>query len=314
MLVLTIENCNNIFVNFMGKKVYLKFILVMEDVMGIKIITDSACDFLPGVADELGVVVLPLRTYFGDEEYLDGVNLGHEEFFHKLIETDVFPKTSQIPPFEYEEKFAKIKEDGDTAICITLSSKLSGTYQSAMIASEDFDDCISIVDSENVCVGQQILVRLAVNLVNEGKSREEVVKIIEEQKKKIRLIALLDTLEYLKKGGRISAVAAAAANMLSIKPVIAIENGEVVVVGKARGSKAANNKLTELIEKEGGICFDKPYALAYSGLSDELLNKYISDFSYMYEGKTDKLPINSIGCVIGTHAGPGAIAVTFFVE
>jgi DegV family protein with EDD domain len=282
--------------------------------MSIKIITDSACDFQIGDADKLGVIVLPLRTFFGEEEYLDGVTLGHDEFFQKLIETDVFPKTSQIPPLEFEEAYKKIKENSDTAICITLSSKLSGTYQSARIAAEDYEDCISVVDSENVCVGQQILVRMAVKLVNEGKTQQEIVDILECEKKKVRLIALLDTLEYLKRGGRVSAVVAAAANVLSIKPVIAIENGEVAVIGKARGSKAANNKLTELIEKEGGICFDKPYALAYSGLSDNLLQKYIADFSYIYEGRTDELPINSIGCVIGTHAGPGAIAVAFFVE
>lgn len=282
--------------------------------MSIKIITDSACDFQIGDADKLGVIVLPLRTFFGEEEYLDGVTLGHDEFFQKLIETDVFPKTSQIPPLEFEEAYKKIKESADTAICITLSSKLSGTYQSARIAAEDYEDCISVVDSENVCVGQQILVRMAVKLVNEGKTQQEIVDILECEKKKVRLIALLDTLEYLKRGGRVSAVVAAAANVLSIKPVIAIENGEVAVIGKARGSKAANNKLTELIEKEGGICFDKPYALAYSGLSDNLLQKYIADFSYIYEGRTDELPINSIGCVIGTHAGPGAIAVAFFVE
>ncbi len=282
--------------------------------MSIKIITDSACDFQIGDADKLGVIVLPLRTFFGEEEYLDGVTLGHDEFFQKLIETDVFPKTSQIPPLEFEEAYKKIKENADTAICITLSSKLSGTYQSARIAAEDYEDCISVVDSENVCVGQQILVRMAVKLVNEGKTQQEIVDILECEKKKVRLIALLDTLEYLKRGGRVSAVVAAAANVLSIKPVIAIENGEVAVIGKARGSKAANNKLTELIEKEGGICFDKPYALAYSGLSDNLLQKYIADFSYIYEGRTDELPINSIGCVIGTHAGPGAIAVAFFVE
>lgn len=282
--------------------------------MAVRIIVDSACDFLPEQIKAMKLDMLPIRTTFGDEEFLDGVNMTHEEFFEKLVESDVFPKTSQVPPYEYEQKYEEIKAAGDTAVCITLSSKLSGCYQSANIALDGYEDCITVVDSNNVCIGEKILVQYAVRLRDEGRSAKEIVQAIEEKKGKIRLIALLDTLEYLKKGGRISAAAAIAGSVLSIKPVIAIEHGEVVVLGKARGSKNGNNMLKELIKKEGGINFDMPYALAYSGLSDALLQKYIEDSRELFEGHVEELPIGSIGCAIGTHIGPGAIAAAFFVD
>lgn len=280
--------------------------------MSVRIITDSASDITGDEAKKLGIKVLPLTTIFGEEQYLDGVDLSHEEFFRKLVETDVFPSTSQLPPYDYEKAFAEVKKAGDTAVCITLSSKLSGCYQSAAIASEDYEDCVTLVDSENVCIGQHILVLLAVGLRDEGKSAEEIARELEKQKKNIRLIALLDTLEYLKKGGRISSAAAFAGTLLSIKPVIAIEDGEVALLGKARGSRNSSNLLSKYIEQSGGIDFDMPYYLAYSGLSDALLRKYISDSAHLYKHKVEELPVGTIGSTIGTHAGPGAIAVAFF--
>ncbi len=279
--------------------------------MAVRIIVDSACDIEGSRAE--GLDILPIKTMFGTEEYLDGVTISHREFYEKLIESEKLPTTSQIPPFEYSEKFREIKEAGDEAVCITLSSKLSGCYQSAVIASADYQDCITIVDSNTVSIGEQILTLLAVRLRAEGKSAAEIASVLEEEKGKIRLIALLDTLEYLKKGGRISAAAAMAGSVLSIKPVIAIEDGEVVVLGKARGSKNGNNMLKEMIKKEGGICFSKPYTLAYTGLSDALLKKYMEDSRELYENETDELPISTIGSTIGTHAGPGAVGAAFFV-
>lgn len=282
--------------------------------MSIRIICDSASDITKEMAQEWDVTVLPIKTIFGEQEYLDGVTMNHEEFYEKLIETDKLPTTSQISPFDYEEAFKEIVETGDTAICITVSSKLSGCYQSAHMAAEEYSKQIMIVDSENVSIGEQILVKLAVQLRDEGKTAEEIVTILNEEKKNIRLIALLDTLEYLKKGGRISATTAFAGTILSIKPVIAVEDGEVTMLGKARGSKNGNNMLMSLVEKEGGINVDKPLSLAYSGLSDCVLKKYIKDSAKLYEGKIESLPICTIGSTIGTHVGPGAIAVAFFVK
>lgn len=169
-----------------------------------------------------------------------------------------------------------------------------------------------VVDSLNAAIGERLLIELAISARDEGKNISEITALLNEQKHHIRLIALLDTLEYLKKGGRISSASAFAGTLLSIKPVIAIENGEVATLGKARGSKNGNNMLRELVEKNGGINFQMPYALAYTGLNDDLLQKYISDSIALYEGKTNRLPVYCIGSTIGTHAGPGAIAVAFF--
>lgn len=282
--------------------------------MSIRIITDSASDILPAEAEKLHIKVLPLKTYFGEEEYLDGVTITNEEFFQRLIESDVMPTTSQISPFEYEQAFREAVEAGDEVLSISLSSKLSGSYQSALIAAAEFGDAVVLVDSENVSMGEWALVHLAVRLRDEGKSRQEIVDILEEKKKQIRVIALLDTLEYLKKGGRISSAAAFAGTLLSIKPVVAVENGALSVLGKARGSRNGNNMLMDIVKKSGGIDFDMPYCLAYTGLTDTLLQKYIQDSTVLYEGKTDCLPIVKIGSAIGTHAGPGAIGAAFFVK
>lgn len=281
--------------------------------MSVKILVDSACDLSKEQAEAIGIQLLPLRICFGETEYLDGVDLDHEGFFHKLIETDVLPTTSQISPYEYGQYFEEATKDGDTVVCITLSSKLSGCYQSACIAARDFEDQVYIVDSENACIGQRIIAEYAARLIQTDMTAKEIAEELDRSKKKVRLIALLDTLEYLKKGGRISAATAMAGSLLSIKPVIAIMHGEVAVLGKARGSKAGNNKLTELTEQEE-VDLEKPYILAYSGLSDVLLKKYMEDYNGKYKDKVHNVPIGSIGCAIGTHAGPGAIGMAFFVE
>lgn len=278
--------------------------------MAIRIITDSASDITQVEAAAWGVQVLPLRTIFGQEESLDGITIDHETFFQKLIESDVLPTTSQLSPFQYEEPFRQAAEAGDEVVCITLSSKLSGCYQSASIAAEDLP--VVLVDSLNVTVGERLLVERAVQLRDQGLSAQEIGQQLETEKSQIRLIALLDTLEYLKKGGRISSAAALAGSLLSIKPVIAVEDGEIAILGKARGSKNGNNMLMTLVEKNGGINFEMPYCLAYSGLSDALLRKYIADSQSLYSGRAEHLPVSTIGSTIGTHAGPGAIAVAFF--
>lgn len=278
--------------------------------MAIRIITDSASDITQVEAAAWGVQVLPLRTIFGQEEFLDGITIDHETFFQKLIESDVLPTTSQLSPFQYEEPFRQAAEAGDEVVCITLSSKLSGCYQSATIAAEGLP--VVLVDSCNVTVGERLLVERAVQLRDQGLSAHEIGQRLEAEKSQIRLIALLDTLEYLKKGGRISSAAALAGSLLSIKPVIAVEQGEIAILGKARGSKNGNNMLMTLVEKNGGINFEMPYCLAYSGLSDALLRKYIADSQALYSGRAEHLPVSTIGSTIGTHAGPGAIAVAFF--
>lgn len=280
--------------------------------MAIKFIIDSASDILPEEAQAMGMVHLAQRVSFDDVEFRDSVDLTHREFYLKLVESDVIPHTSQIPPSEYIEACESVIAAGDTPIIITMSSKLSGTYQSAVIAASECSGDVFVIDSENVALGERILILRGLELVEQGLSAEEIFYTLKEEAKKIRIMALVDTLEYMKKGGRVSAAAALVGGVLSIKPVIAIENGEIIVIGKARGSKKANNLLREMVEKAGGINFDKPFALAYSGLSDELLMKYVDDSRELYAGYTGELPICTIGCAVGTHAGPGAVAVAFF--
>lgn len=282
--------------------------------MAVRIICDSASDISQEEAKQLGITVLPLKTIWEGKEYRDGITMMPREFYEKLIETDELPTTSQVTPYEFEEVFQKIIEEGDTAVCLTVSSKLSGTYQSAVIANEEADHKIELVDTLNVTLGENILIKRAVQLRDEGKSAKEIAVIINEEKSRVKLVALLDTLEYLKKGGRVSATAAFAGSVLSIKPVVGVVDGKVEVLGKARGSKNGSNKLSEEIEKAGGVDFTKPFSLGFTGLNDELLQKYIRDSIHLYEGKVSEFPITTIGSTIGTHAGPGAVGVAFFAK
>lgn len=274
----------------------------------IRIITDSAADLRQYRED---LTVLPLTVSFGEEHYLDGVTIDHRTFFEKLIESDELPKTSLVSPAAFEEAYERGTKAGEEIIVITLSSKLSGTYQSAVIASEDYEN-VHVIDSCNVTIGEQILIQYAFSLVDRGMDAESIVKEIEEQKNHVHVLGLLDTLEYLKKGGRISATTALIGGALSIKPVVTVADGEVKMLGKARGSKNGNNFLIKEIEKAEGIDFKKPFCLGYTGLDDSMLQKYIKDSRAIWEDYTDELPICSIGATIGTHVGPNAIAVAFF--
>ena len=276
----------------------------------IRIITDSASDIVDNRREDL--TVLPVSITFGSEEFRDGITLTHEAFYEKLIECDALPVTSQVAPFAFEEAFREAVEAGGQVIAITLSSKLSGTYQSACIGAEGFGGKVRVVDSENASIGQHALVEYALRLKDAGLGFEEIVERLEADKKRIRLIALLDTLEYLKKGGRISKAAAMAGSLLSIKPVIAIQCGAVAILGKARGSKQGNNLLAEQIRQTGGIDFEKPFVLGYTGLSDAMLQKYIKDHESFWKSSVDGLETSSVGGTIGTHIGPGAIGVAFF--
>lgn len=281
--------------------------------MAIRFVIDSAADIPPAEAEQLGMLHVPLTVRFEDgAEYRDGVDLTTREFYDKLACCKVLPVTSQVPPSEFENAIRPLVESGDSVIIFTLSSGLSGTYQSACIAAESVAGDVYVVDTENVSPGQRILVQRAMQLRDLGMDAKAIKDTIDREKKKVRLIASLDTLENLKKGGRISPAVAFAGTLLGIKPVIGIVDGKVEMIGKARGSKNVNNLLRQLIEKSGGIDFSKPFCLAYSGMDDSLLQRYIADSKDLYEGKTDKLPIAMVGSVIGTHAAAGAVAVTFF--
>jgi DegV family protein with EDD domain len=277
--------------------------------MKTRIIVDSTSDLLPEIKSRVNVVALTLR--FGDEEYIDGVTIDHHTFYEKLVETDVVPTTSQATPAMFAVQYEAAKAAGESAVVITLSSKLSGTYQSAKIAALDYDN-VCVVDSGSVAVGGGILVERALQLLDEGLSAEEIAKVLEEEKQKILIVALVDTLEYLKRGGRVSKTVAFAGAVLNIKPVLSVEDGEIHMLGKARGSKQGNNLLVQEIEKAGGVDFTKPVLLGYTGLTDALLQKYIQDSKHIWEAGLHEVRYTTVGSVIGTHAGPGAVAVAFF--
>ena len=277
--------------------------------MKTRIIVDSTADLMPEFKSRVHTV--PLTVNFGTEEYIDGVTIDHKTFYEKLIESDVLPTTSQATPSAFAKEFEKAKEAGESAVVITLASEFSGTYQSATIAAADYEN-IYIVDSTSAAMGSGILVELAFRLLDEGKSAGEIAATLEEEKKKIVVVALVDTLEYLKKGGRISKTVAFAGGVLNIKPVLSVVGGQINMLGKARGSKMGNNLLVQEIEKAGGIDFRKPVLLGYSGISDALLLKYIEDSRHIWEGNLDKVRYTTVGSVIGTHAGPGAVVVAFF--
>ena len=277
--------------------------------MNTRIIVDSTTDLMPEVKGQVSVV--PLTVHFGDEEYIDGVTIDHKSFYEKLVETDVHPTTSQATPAAFMTEYEKVRAAGDSAVVITLSAKLSGTYQSAVIAAADFEN-IYVVDSASATIGAAVLTELALRYLDEGLEAKEIAARLEEEKKRILIVALLDTLEYLKRGGRISKTVAFAGAVLNIKPVIAVSDGEILVLGKARGSKMGNNLLEQEIEKAGGVDFSAPVLLGYTGLSDLLLRKYIEDSRRLWEEGLDEVRFTTIGSVIGTHAGPGAIAVAFF--
>lgn len=280
--------------------------------MAIKLIIDSASDISDKEAQELGLVMLPITILFNEEEYLDGVNLLPNQFYEKLINTKTLPKTSQINQFAFEEEFEKHTKNGDELIVITLSSKLSGTYNNAKNAAEKFKGKVFVVDSLNACTGERLLGLYALQLIKQGKTAREIFDELNKIKSKIRVVAMIGTLEFLKKGGRISTAAAFAGKLLAIKPIIEVINGEVKVTGKAIGNKSGFNLVTKTVLKCGGINFDMPFGAIWSGLDKTEINKYIQENASLWQNYDKKIPSYVLGGTIGTHIGPGAVGMAFF--
>lgn len=276
--------------------------------MSVKLIIDSASDISEAEAKSLGVVMMPMAITFGEEEYLDGVNLLPNEFYDKLTTSQELPKTSQITAFRYEEEFKKHVENGDELVVITISSRLSQTYNQAVMASEKFPGKVYVVDSLNACIGERLLGLYALDLIKRGTSAREIKAILDEKKKDVKVLAMIDTLEYLKKGGRISGLVAFAGGLLSLKPMIAVVDGEVKVIGKALGARKGFQMLNRLIEENGGVDEAMPHGVIWSGNDDSNLTMFLSNNDSM--GESPKKYI--LGGTIGTHIGPGAVGVSFF--
>ena len=244
--------------------------------MNFNIITDSTSDITQVDAREKNIQVVPLRILFEDGEYHDGVNITTEEFYTKLETAKVLPQTSQPSPEDFVKIFESAKNKNESILVITLSSSLSGTYQSATIAKDICEyEKVYLVDSQTVTLGLKILVDYAISLRNNGKSIEETFEILEKEKQNIRIFAAVDTLEYLKKGGRLSSAAALAGTLLNLKPIVKVQDGLVSMAAKARGTNNSYSKIKALVEEVGGIDETRPYTLGYTGSSTNL-NQFVS--------------------------------------
>ena len=278
--------------------------------MATRIITDSASDIVDFPNPNL--TVLPMTVAFGNTVYHDGVDLTHERFYDLLVESDELPSTGAVSPGVFVQAYDEAQAAGEDVVVVTLSSKVSATWQSARIAAEGRDG-VHVVDSLSSCIGERVLVEYALMLAERGLPAADIAARLERARSRVHMLALLDTLEYLRRGGRIGSAAAAAGALLALKPVVTMTDGEVELLGKARGSKNARNLLVELVG-EHPIDFAMPFCLAYTAGGEAMLKKYVRDSSDLWEGIVDALPICSVGATIGTHAGPGAIAVAYFSQ
>ena len=264
----------------------------------VRILVDSTVDLPERCRAQVRAV--PLTVHFGDEELIDGVTIDRRRFYERLIESDVLPTTSQATPAAFAKEFEAIRQAGESAVVITISAELSGTYQSACIAAADYED-IYVVDSRSAAIGSGILAELALEWAADGMAAAELAGLLTKKRDDICLLGLLDTLEYLRPGG-----------LLGIKPVVTLENGAVTMIGKARGSKQGNNLLVQKVRESGGIDFSLPILLGYTGLSDALLQKYVADSAALWRDHCGSLEQTLLCSVIGTHTGPGVVAVAFF--
>ncbi len=280
--------------------------------MAVQIVVDSSSDINSEEAKKLGVTMLPISITFGEEEFMDGVDINHEQFYDKLSQCDELPKTSMINAYRFEETFDKIVSNEDDIVAIILSSELSGTCNAAKNAAEKYKDRVFVVDSLNASAGIKILVEYALQLKQEGKSAKEIYDILEEKKKNIQVLAMVDTLKYLKKGGRVSPMLAFAGELMGIKPMAAVVDGKVEVIGKVIGLKKAIKYINNEIEKVGGIDFNMPFYTLYSGNDQTKINNYIINNECLWECGVENVRKNCIGATIGTHVGHGAIGIAFF--
>lgn len=278
----------------------------------IKIITDSTSDIDLTYAQELDIDIVPLKVIINGKEYKDRIDLQPEQFYDLLVNSDTLPSTSQPSPQDFANLYETAKDNKDSVIVITLSSTISGTYQSANLAKDlvEYDD-IYVIDSLGTTQMQRLLVLKAIALRNEGMTAQDIYTFLEEYKHRIRLYAFVDTLEYLYKGGRLSKTAATAGTLLKFKPIIGFDDGKLEMFAKARGAQKATAKIIDLIQQNGEMDLDEPICIGYNGSTDGL-DKFEDTLREAFHfGETLH---GVIGPVIGTHAGPGARLITYVVK
>ena len=278
----------------------------------IQIITDSTCDLSPELVQKLGVHVIPLSICFGADTYTDGVTIDKETFFAKLAEVEQLPTTSQPNPAAILDCMEPLLKQGDEIVGLFLSSKLSGTFQSATIAAGmAASDNIHLVDSLNATFGLGLLVMIAARARDEGKTAAQIVEIVEEAKSRLRLIAFVDTLKYLQMGGRISAASAVVGTLLGINPLISVIDGAVESIGKARGRKGAYRHLKTLFEQEA---MDESFPVFFGSTNDvAAMNELEAALTPSFTGAVEVYHAE-IGAAIGTHVGPGAAGIAYIAK
>lgn len=277
--------------------------------MSIKIITDSLSDLPQNLIKEFDIEVLPLTVIFEDLEYRDGIDLTSEEFYKKLRESPSIPKTSQVTPAKFKEVFEKCLSTHEHIIYISGSSRATGTYQSSVIAKDLLEnDNIYIFDTMALSFGCGIMVLKAAQMVKEEKTVQEILLELENIKKSVDHIFTVDTLEYLQKGGRISSTKAAIGTILNIKPILTVEEGLVSQLDQVRGKKKVISKMIEIAKKRSNNIQNQIIGVSHAD-NEGLLNEFIKVIEE--ELKPKGIIVTNIGSAIGTHAGPGTIAIFY---
>lgn len=275
----------------------------------VRIVTDSTSDIPVELQHTLDIHVVPLKVHFGADTYQDGVDMGSEAFFEKLVASHVLPTTSQPSPVEFLETFKRLAKESDAPILsFHLSSALSGTYQSAILAQNmlEVPVDVTVIDSKLCSYGFGMHVVAAAEAAREGKSKDEIIQLVDRMRKEMKLYFLVDTLEYLQKGGRIGKAAALLGSLLNIKPILSMNaDGEVYSVDKVRGHKKALARIAELLKRDFG---DRPLQI---GIADANSKAGAEEFSLMMEQHfaVKHQQLTQIGPVVGTHTGPGTVAV-----
>ena len=277
--------------------------------MAVKLIVDAGCDLNLTQANALGVTLVPMTIHFGDREFRSGVDISNEEFYDLLSTSKELPTTSQPTPYQFETEFRKIKEAGDEAVVLCVSSALSGTYQSAIIAATGFEDCVYVIDTQAVTVAQRILLEYALSLKKHGANAAEIASELERKKKDVCVFGAVDTLEYLIKGGRLSKTAGAVGSVLGIRPILHLSEGALAVAAKARGIKGAISMTHDMIRRIG-VDFSMPSGVGYTGNDPHVIEPYLDATGSVWTGHD--VAVYNVGSTVGTHTGPGLFLAAFF--
>ena len=280
----------------------------------VQIITDSAADLQPQEYEQLGVTCIPLRVAFGDDEYQENVDLGKDRFYELLTGSGEFPKTSQASPAVLEALFERAKDQGDEAVYITLSSSLSGTYQTACMVREDVDyEGNFVFDGKNATGGQRLLVEYACRLRDEGMNAAQIIAGLESIRDRIELYACVNTLEYLHKGGRISHAVYTLGNLAQIKPIISVDvEGKVALPAKAMGMRKGMDLLCKRLtgRKPDG---NHPVYVMYTD-DRSVARTLAARMEAQGLGSVPDERIIQVGAAIGAHIGPGACGIVYVGE